>query len=168
MAATFAFVGLEQAATDAPGEHGIELPRQVRSVADAAIHSLSGKWRHQMGGVPREPDTAAAPMIGYAGVKMVDRLSDDKTFPRAAVRSQQLRNCLVCEQCLVGFAGQELELVAPGTARARQHDARTPRIAINDRLGGVRRGVLQIDDEPALLQTATGERISERFADGAR
>ena len=94
----------------------------------------------------------------------VDGLPPDGGIGTRPVAGQQIEDHLVIEQCLVRFVLVELELIAACAVRTRQRDAWAAWIAKH--AGVLLRIflVLQIDDQPALLEGRALERDSELFA----
>ena len=161
VAAPLRFVGLEEPRSDPPSHHLGELPRQVGGVAHAAVHALAGEGRHQVGRVPGQPDPAPPPVVRHAGMEVIDRLADEPALRRRRVCGQKPGEPGLVQQIGVLLAGQQLEFVSSRPSRPRQGDARPARVAEDDGFRRRRRRVLEVDDQPPLVEAAAGQGKAE-------
>ena len=107
-------VGVEQAGRRTPGQHQVELPRQVGGVAQARAHALAGEGRHLVGGVAGEQHVARAPPIGPPGLEPVDGVALERGVAgRDVPGREQLPRPVRVVELLDGLAGQPHELPPP-------------------------------------------------------
>ena len=66
------FIAIEQCIAELTRDNGCEFPRQIMSIAHAAVHTLACEWRREMRGVAGKKDPAGSPAIGHASMKRVN------------------------------------------------------------------------------------------------
>src|SRR6202008_162987 len=107
--------------------HQVELPREVRGVADAGAHALARERRHLMSGIARDQQPSITPAIDPARLERVDGVALERRVraierPR---REQAPGGRLVVEVLdLLAGKTHEFPPAAPGAAG---DDGRRPR-----------------------------------------
>src|SRR3954451_20842186 len=120
-------------------------------VSYPAVHALAREWRHEMRGIAGEEDSAGAPSVGDPGVKRVDHLAPDRSGVVGAIEPQQRCDILRRERAGVLFAVMEHEFKSPRAVWAGQGETGLRRVAVDFRVPGGVRGVLEIDESQRSL-----------------
>ena len=134
----------------------VELPRDVRGVAQPGAQPLAEERRRQVGGVADEQHAPLAHPLGEHRAELVDGRARERPVLRAVPRLEQRPDALRVLEVGRLLVGEQHELPPPVPRAALHLRGRARRVAPLARGRQVREGAhvvgLGVDHEPALLE----------------
>src|SRR5690242_15767392 len=147
-------VGVEQGIRRVLAQDAVELPREIRRIANPSAHALTQKGRRLVAGVPGEEHPALAPDLGEQRVESVDRRAPELDAREIDEAADLPCDVLGLAESLRVFAGKKLDLPAAQASWSRNERRGPGRPAVLDASRGQldRRLEQHIDHHPPLVE----------------